>query len=107
MPSDAGGDAFASGEAGFDELVGVGAVGLGARWADRGAAVAAGDVQDAVGHVRGGVAGVEDAAGVSFDGVDGAGEPDWAVTAPGGDGMGEPLAEMVGACATQDLAFVV
>ena len=46
------GDAFAAGEAGADELVGVGAVGLGARGADRGAAVAAGHVEHPVRHRR-------------------------------------------------------
>ena len=100
------GDAFASGEAGFDELVGVGAVGLRARWADGGAAVAAGDVEDPVGHVRGGVAGVEDAAGGGFDGVDGAGEPDRAAASSGVGGVGEPAVEVIGAGPAQQLPFV-
>jgi hypothetical protein len=53
---DFGGDAFAADQAGADELVGVGAVGLGARRAAGGAAGLAGDAQDAAGFVRGGVA---------------------------------------------------
>src|SRR5690606_34099560 len=71
-----------------------------------GAAVAAGDVEDPVGHA-GGVAGVEDAAGVAFDGVDRPGEADRPSAAPGVGGVGEPLVEVVGACAAQDLALVL
>ena len=85
------GDAFAADEAGADELVGVGAVGLGAPGADRGAAVAAGDVDDAVGH-RPGVAGGEDGAGGGVDGVQLAGEPDGAGAAAGGGDVVEPAA---------------
>ena len=53
---DAGGDVLAAGEPGVDELVGVGAVDLGAGRAAGGAAGLAGDRQDAVGFVDGGVA---------------------------------------------------
>ena len=48
------GDAFAAGQAGADELVGVAAVGFGAGRAGRGAAVAAGFVDHPVGHAEGG-----------------------------------------------------
>ena len=90
MGGDGGGDAFAAGEAGADELVGVGAVGLRAGWADAGAAVAAGHVEHPVGHVGDGVAGVEDAAGGLLDGVQLPGEPDGADAAAGVGGVGEP-----------------
>jgi hypothetical protein len=53
---DGGGDALAAGESGADELVGVGAVDLGAGRAAGGAAGLAGDGQDAAGFVDGGVA---------------------------------------------------
>ncbi len=62
------GDAFAAPESGEDELVGVGAVDLCAGGADGGAAVAAGFVDDAVGHVVG-VAGGDDPAGAFGDDV--------------------------------------
>ena len=55
-------------ESGQDELVGVAAVGLCAGGADGGAAVAAGFVDDAVGHVVG-VAGGDDPAGAGRDDV--------------------------------------
>ena len=105
VPGDDGGDAFAADEAGFDELVGVGPVGLRTRWADGGAAVAAGHVEHAVGQV-GGVPGVDDPAGGLFDGVQVAGEPDGADAAAGGGGVGEPAAEVGGAGAAQQLALV-
>ena len=92
-PATEGGDAFAADEAGFDQLVGVGAVGLGAGWADRGAAVAAGHVDHAVGQVDG-VPGVDDPAGVGFDGVQLAGESDGVVAAAGAGGVGEPALEV-------------
>ena len=50
---DRGGDAFAADQAGGDELVGVGAVGLRAGRADGGAAVAARVVDHPVGHLGG------------------------------------------------------
>ena len=53
---DGGGDALAPGEPGADELVGVGAVDLGAGRAAGGAAGLAGDGQDAAGFVDSGVA---------------------------------------------------
>jgi hypothetical protein len=63
------GDAFAAVQPGEDELVGVGAVHLRAGGADGGSAVAAGLVDDAVGHVAG-VAGGQDGAGQGGDLVD-------------------------------------
>ncbi len=93
VPGHGGGDAFAADEAGFDQLVGVGPVGFGARWADRGAAVPAGHVDDAVGQV-GGVPGFDDAAGVGFDGVELAGEADGVVAAAGAGGVGEPALQV-------------
>jgi hypothetical protein len=61
-----GRDAFAAGQSGADELVGVGAVGLGAGRAAGGAAGLARDRQDAAGLVDGGVA-VEQFAGAAVD----------------------------------------
>jgi len=63
---DGGGDALAAGEPGADELVGVGAVDLGAGRAAGGAAGLAGDRQDAAGLVDGGVA-VDQFAGAAVD----------------------------------------
>jgi len=63
---DGGGDALAAGEPGADELVGVGAVDLGAGRAARGATGLAGDRQDAAGLVDGGVA-VDQFAGAAVD----------------------------------------
>ena len=63
---DGGGDALAAGQPGADELVGVGAVDLGAGRAAGGAAGLAGDRQDAAGFVDGGVA-VDQFAGAAVD----------------------------------------
>ena len=63
---DGGGDALAAGQPGADELVGVGAVDLGAGRAAGGAAGLAGDRQDAAGLVDGGVA-VDQFAGAAVD----------------------------------------
>ena len=68
---DGGGDALAAGQPGADELVGVGAVDLGAGRAAGGAAGLAGDRQDAAGLVDGGVA-VDQFAGAAVDVVDAA-----------------------------------
>ena len=56
MVRDGGRDALAAGQPGVDELVGIGAVDLGAGRAAGGAAGLAGDRQDAAGLVDGGVA---------------------------------------------------
>ena len=72
---DGGGDALAAGQPGADELVGVGPVDLGARWAPGGAAGLARDGQDAAGFVDGGVA-VEQFAGSAVDVVDAAAQQD-------------------------------
>src|SRR5690606_25557076 len=91
-PEDAGvggdgfGDAFAADEAGPDDLVGVALIALGARGADRGSAVAAPFVEDAVGHVAGVQFG-QDAAGGGLDGGDGAGQADGSGAAGGGFDM--------------------
>ena len=66
MVGDGGGDALAAGQPGADELVGVGAVDLGAGRAAGGAAGLAGDRQDAAGLVDGGVA-VDQFAGAAVD----------------------------------------
>jgi hypothetical protein len=63
---DGGGDTLAAVQSGADELVGVGAVALGAGRAAGGAAGLAGDRQDAAGLVDGGVA-VEQFAGKAVD----------------------------------------
>jgi hypothetical protein len=75
MGGDGGRDAFAAGQSGADELVGVGAVDLGAGQAPGRAAGLARDGQDAAGFVDGGVA-VEDFAGAAVDVVDPAAEQD-------------------------------
>ena len=63
---DGGGDALAAGKPGADELVGVGAVDLGAGRAAGGPAGLAGDRQDAAGLVDGGVT-VDQFAGAAVD----------------------------------------
>ena len=70
-----GRDAFAAGQPGADELVGVGPVGLGAGRAPGGAAGLARDGQDAAGFVDGGVA-VQQFAGGAVDVVDAATQQD-------------------------------
>src|ERR1022692_1443613 len=72
---DGGGDAFAAAESGADELVGVGAVDLGAGQAPGGAAGLAGDRQDTAGLMDRGVA-VQQLAGASVYVVDPAAEQD-------------------------------
>ncbi len=83
------GDAFAAGQPGADELVGVAAVGLGAGRADRGAAVPARDVEHLVGQGVG-VEGADDLAGSGVEVADGAVQPDRAGAAVGGGGAGQP-----------------
>src|ERR1022692_2723313 len=68
-------DAFAAGQPGADELVGVGAVDLGAGQAAGRPAGLAGDGQDAAGLVDGGVA-VQEFAGGAIDVVDAAAQQD-------------------------------
>src|SRR5687767_5539185 len=68
-------DALDAGQARADEVEGVGAVGLGAGRADAGAAVAAGQVEHAVGHVLG-ARGRDDSAGGRLDGVQRPVQPD-------------------------------
>jgi len=98
-------DAFAAGQAGADELVGVAAVGLGAGRAGRGAAVAAGLVNHPVRHAEGGYR-AQQLAGARVDDpqisvqADGVGAPgggpdviepaEVAVTAPGKSAVGGP-----------------
>ena len=79
---DGGGDALAACEPGADELVGVGAVDLGAGRAAGGAAGLAGDGQDAAGLVDGGVA-VDQFAGAAVDVVGAAAQQNW-LQAPSG-----------------------
>ena len=62
-------DALAAGQPGPDELVGVGLVDLGARWAPGGAAGLAGKRQDPAGFVDGGVT-VQQFAGIPVDVID-------------------------------------
>ena len=87
------GNAFAAGQSGPDDLVGVGAVDLSAGRALGGAAGLAGDGQDAAGFVDGGVA-VEQFAGGTVDVVDAAAQQDGLQAAAGvpdcacGDGIG-------------------
>ena len=80
-------DAFAAGEPGADELVGVAAVGLGARRAHRCAAVPARDVDHPVRQGLG-IQGADDLAGGGVDVADGAAQPDRpdAATAASGGG---------------------
>jgi hypothetical protein len=69
VASDSFGDALAARQPGADELVGVGAVHLGARWAARSAAGLAGDRQDAAGFVDGRIA-VQQFPGGAVDVID-------------------------------------
>jgi hypothetical protein len=80
--SDRGRDSLAAGQSGADELVGVGAVDLGAGWAAGGAAGLAGDRQDAAGLVGAGVA-VYQFAGAAVDVVGAAAQQNW-LQAPSG-----------------------
>jgi hypothetical protein len=72
---DAVGDAFAAGQPGADELVGIGAVDLGARWAAGGAAGLARDRQDSIGFVDGRIA-VQQFPGGAVDVIDAAAQQD-------------------------------
>ena len=98
------GDAFAAGEPGADQLVGVAPVGLGAGRADRGAAVPARGVDHPVGQGVG-VQGAEDLAGGGVQVADRAAEPDGADAAAGGGGPGEPCVVVVAGGAVEQ--FVV
>jgi hypothetical protein len=104
VDGDGFGDAFAAGQAGADELVGVGTVGFGARRADRGAPVSAGQVDDLVRCVIG-VQGADDLAGCGVDVADPAAQPDRADAAAGGEGGAEPVVVVVAGCALEK--FVV
>src|ERR1035441_6168727 len=75
MGGDGGGDAFAAGQPGADELVGVGAVDLGAGQAAGRPAGLASDGQDAAGFADGGE-GVQQFPGGAFDVVDAAAQQD-------------------------------
>ena len=86
---DVGGDAFAAVQACLDDLVGVAAVGFGAGRADRGAAGAAGRVDDVIGHGAGGRA-ADDLAGRGVDVGDLAAQPYRVGAALSGGGVGEP-----------------
>ena len=79
------GDAFAAGQPGADQLVGVAAVGLRAGGADRGAAVPARGVEHLV-RQRLSVEGADDLAGGRVDVADGAVQPDRADAPTGGGG---------------------
>src|SRR5690349_23463313 len=79
---DGGRDALAAAQPGPDELVGVGAVDLGAGRAARGAAGLAGDRQDAARLVNGGVA-VDQFAGAAVDVVGAAAQQNWLQTPSG------------------------
>ena len=103
VDGDGFGDALASGEPGADELVGVGAVGLGAGRADRGAAVSARQVDHLV-RVVVGVEGGEDLSGRGVDVADGAAEPDRADASPGRQGGCEPLGVVVAGGAVEKLS---
>ena len=89
MGGDVGGDAFAAVQACLDDLVGVAAVGFGAGRADRGAAGAAGRVDDAIGHGAGGGA-ADDLAGCGVDVGDLAAQPYRVGAAASGGGVAEP-----------------
>ena len=86
---DVGGDAFAAGQPGPDDLVGVAAVGFGAAGAGCDPAVAAGLVDGPVGHAEGGD-GAEQLASAGVDVLDVAAEPDRAGAACGGPDVIEP-----------------
>ena len=86
---DVGGDAFAAGQPGADEVVGVAAVGLGAAGADGGAPVAAGLVDHAVGHAEGGD-GAQQLASGGVDVADVAAQPDRAGAGGGVPDVIEP-----------------
>ena len=75
MVSDGGRDAFAAGQPGADELVGVGAVDLGAGQAPGGPGGLAGDGQDAAGLVNGGIS-VQEFPGGAVDVIDAAPQQD-------------------------------
>ncbi len=102
VPGDRVGDALAAGQAATDDLVGVALVDPGAVRAHRFPAVAARLVQRLVGQFVG-VHLAGDAAGVSVDGGDGAGEADWAGAAAGGAGVLQPTGELPRGGAVQDL----
>ena len=82
MVGDLGGDAFTAGQSGPDELVGVGAVDLGAGRAPGGAAGLAGDRQEPAGLVHGGVA-VDQLAGGPVDVIDAATQQHGLQASPG------------------------
>jgi hypothetical protein len=69
------GNSFAACQPGSDELVGVGAVGLGARWADRSAPVATRDVDRLVRQVLG-IQAADDLSGGGVDVTGSAAQPD-------------------------------
>ena len=104
MDCDGFGHSLAAGEPGADELVGVGAVGLGAGRADRGAAVSAGQVDDLVRGVLG-VQRAEDLAGAGVDVADGAAQPDGPDASAGVRARAEPGVVVVAAGACEQ--FVV
>ena len=100
------GDAFAAGQPGADQLVGVAPVGLGAGRADGGAAVPARGVDHPV-RQGVGVEGAEDLAGGGVEVADGAAQADGADAAAGGGGPGEPGVVVVAGGAVEQLGVRV
>ena len=98
------GHAFAACQPGADELVGVGAVGLGAGRADRGAPVPAREVDRLVRQVLG-VQVAEDLPGGGVDVADGAAQPDRADAPACGQGGGQPLLVVVAGGAVEQLGI--
>jgi len=96
------GHSLATGQPGANELVGVGPVSLRARRADRGAAVAAGDVDLFVRQVVS-VQSVEDLAGDWVDLPDGATQPDRANAAAGRQSSGQPAVIVIPGGALEQL----
>ena len=96
------GDAFAACQPGSDELVGVGAVGLGAGRADRGAPVAAREVDRLVRQVLG-VQAADDLPGGGVDVTGSAAQPDRADAPACGQGGGQPLLVVVAGGAVEQL----
>ncbi len=104
MRADRLGEAFAAGQPGADELVGVAAVRLGTRRADRGSAVPARGAEHLV-RQRLGIQRAHDLAGSGVQVADGAVQADRADTPPGGGGPGEPGVVVVAGGAVEQLSI--